>query len=209
MLQLNKAREKIKADSDKKIILILSFMKPLTKIFVFLISIMLPSCSAEDPLPTSGENSFIANLNGEKFVAEDIHKFPSGTKYGLSVYKNEKIWLLTVNNSSALTLYFYLYEITGSGNYMIGEADNNLSFFDNNDNQTSVLIGDGSLNVLFLTKAIDATEYIKITKVQGDSIIVGEFEKITLTDPENPNNKTILTNGKFNINTNTLNQPEQ
>ena len=183
-------------------------MKPLTKIFVFLIAVMLHSCSAEVPLPTSGENSFIANLNGEKFVAEDIQIFPSGTKYGLSVYKNEKIWLLTVNNSSGLTLYFYLYEITGSGNYMIGEADNNLSFFDNNDNQTSVLIGDGSLNVLFLTKAIDKTEYIKITEVQGDSIIVGEFEKITLTDPENPNNKTILTDGKFNINTNTLNQPE-
>jgi hypothetical protein len=183
-------------------------MKPLTIIFVFLISIILHSCAAEDPLPTSGENSFITQLNGKRYVAEDIHVFPSGTKYGLSVYKNEKIWLLTVNNSSALTLYFYLYEITGSGDYMIGEADENLSFFDNEDNQTSVLIGDGSLDVLFLTKAIDATEYIKITEVQGDSIIIGEFEKITLTDPENPNNTAILTDGKFNINLNTLNQPE-
>ena len=72
-------------------------MKPLTIIFVFLISITLHSCSAEDPLPTSGENSFIAQLNGERFVAEDIHIFPSGTKYGLTAYSHENSWSLKVS----------------------------------------------------------------------------------------------------------------
>lgn len=184
-------------------------MKPHLIIFILLVSLTLHSCSPEDPLPTSGENSFIAQLNGENYIAEDVHHFPSGTKYGLSAYESENIWLLTVRNKSAQTLYFYLSEITESGDYLIGEADENLSFFDNKDHHTSVLIGDGNLDVSFLTKAAGTKEFITITKVQGDSIILGKFDKITLTDPENPNNTVILRNGKFNINRNTLNQLEQ
>ena len=38
------------------------------------------------------------------------------------------------------------------------------------------------------------------------SMYCGEFEKISLTDPENPNKKTTLSDGQFNINRKTLNK---
>ncbi len=183
-------------------------MKFSIKIILLIFTVYLNSCSVEDPLPTSGENSFFAKLNGKRFVAEDIHIFPSGTKYGLTAYTHENSWLLNVKNTSTNSLYIYINQVTEPGNYLIEDPDMDFP------NQipviapTSAIIGNGSLDVLYLTKGLQPNEFIKITAVQGDSIIIGEFDKITLTDPENPNNKTILTDGKFNINTNTLNQPE-
>jgi len=183
-------------------------MKFYINIVLLILLASLNSCSAEDPVPTNGKNSFVAKLDGKRFVADDIHIFPSGTKYGLTAYTHENSWLLNVKNTSNNSLYIYINQVTEPGNYLIEDPDMDFP------NQipviapTSAIIGNGSLDVLYLTKSTQTNEYIKIDKVQGDSILIGEFKKITLTDPENPDNKTIFTDGKFNINTNTLNQPE-
>lgn len=170
--------------------------------------IILYSCSAEDTIQTNGENSFFAKLGEQKIVAKNIHKFPSGTSYGLKAHIVENSWSIKVKNGSSQNFYIYINEVTERGNYLLKDPDTNFPDQLPNEVPTSVIIGDGSLNVLYLTKGLQSNEYIKITKIQGDSIIIGEFDKITLTDPENSNNKTILTNGKFNINRNTLNQLE-
>ena len=160
-----------------------------------------------DPLPTSGENSFTAKLNWKQFVAEDVspawHNF-----YGITASEHDKIWLLKFSNSSDLSLYFYLPEVKEAGYYNVGEADDNLSFFDTKDFQPSVLIDNGSGDVIYHTNSPGLNETIEITKIEGDSIIIGEFDKITLSDPDNPDKKVILTDGKFNINLATLNEQD-
>jgi hypothetical protein len=79
-------------------------MKPLTIIFAFLISITLHSCSTEDPLPTSGENSFFARLNGKRFVTEDVRKFAT-TNYGITAGVFDNTWELVFSNSSKRNIY--------------------------------------------------------------------------------------------------------
>mgnify|MGYP007006686680 CR=1 FL=1 len=185
-------------------------MKPLRLLLTFLITVTLNSCSAEDPLPTSGENSFFAKLNGKRYVAENTTSFPARTHYGIeaSVYENN--WLLTFHNSSNDNIYIYIYKVNDIGIYPLGRSDGDLVYFLESDNETSVSISDGTgsfFGVAFTSGYSSDEEFIKITQLNTTSII-GEFDKITLTDPENPDNKTILTDGKFNINTNTLNQPE-
>jgi hypothetical protein len=86
-----------------------------------------------------------------------------------------------------------------------------LVYYLENDDETSVSISDGTgstTGVAFTSGLSTIEQFIKITQIEGDSIIIGEFEKISLIDPENPNNTVILTDGKFNINRNTLNQRE-
>ena len=183
-------------------------MKPLTIIFVFLISIMLNSCSAEDPLPTSGENSFNAKLNGKRFVAEDVTIFPSGTYYGLRTYVRNNSWELTVTNSSRKIIYIYISGVNEPSSYLVKDGDSSVISPNPAETPTSVVIRNSSLDLLFVSSLQNENEFIKITQIEGDSILIGEFEKITLTDPENPNNTVILTNGKFSINRNTLNQPQ-
>lgn len=171
---------------------------------VLLIAITLQSCFKDDgdPLPTSGENSFSVKLNGEQFVAEDVRKFTS-IYYGIKASVHNKNWLLRFSNSSNRTIYVYLHEIEEVGYYAVG-ADDNL-FSDRESSISSILIGNSNLNVLYGTN-FELNEKIEITKIQGDSIIIGGFDKITLSNPENPEDKVILTNGKFNINRATLNK---
>lgn len=174
---------------------------------VLLIAITLQSCFKDDgdPLPTSGENSFSVKLNGRQFVAEDVRKFKNIT-YGITAYVNNKNWLLTLSNSSDISILISLHEIEEIGYYDVGIDEN--FFFDNESNISSILIRTGNLNVEYHTIFPELNEKIRITKVQGDSIIIGEFDKITLSDPDNPEKKVILTSGKFNINRTTLNQNE-
>lgn len=182
-------------------------MKPLTIIFIFLISIILHSCSTEDPLPTIGENSFVASMDGKRFLAENWVHFPGGTQYGLLAYVRDNSWEISVSNTSGKIIYFYINNVFDPDAYLIEEGVSRLGP-NPAETPTSVVIRNRSLDLLFLSVPQPEPEYIRITRVQGDSILIGEFDKITLTDPENPNNKTILTDGKININTNTLNQPE-
>ena len=185
----------------------MKIIKLLTILFVVLI---IKSCTPDDgtPRPTRGENSFSAKINGKQFMAEDVEKF-ANTTYGINAYENNKTWKLTFRNSSKQDIYFYLYEVDKTKDYLIGQSDGDLVYYLEGDDETSVSISDGTgynTGVAFSSGSSDSNEFITITEVLGDSIIIGQFEKITLSDPNNPNNKAVLTDGHFNINRNTLNK---
>ncbi|MCF4102832.1 hypothetical protein L1I30_14230 [Gillisia sp. M10.2A] len=52
-------------------------MKFIKILFIVLIGMLLHSCSAENELPTSGENSFFARLNGKNYIPKNFTHFPS------------------------------------------------------------------------------------------------------------------------------------
>lgn len=178
-------------------------MKSKKAFFIILAAIFFYSCSVEDPLPTSGENSFFTRLNGEKYIPKNFTHFPSGTNYGLQVRKKEGAWEINVDNRTDKNIYILLDSVEQPGNYLIQKVDLEYPNQIPGIRPTSVVIGKSNL-ILYLTKEEEIPEYIKITEVQ-DSVIIGEFQKITLTDPDNPNNKALLTEGRFHINLATLN----
>lgn len=184
-------------------------MKPFELILAFFIATLFQSCSTEAPLPTSGENSFTTKINGNQFIAEDVRKFAT-TDYGITAAVFDNTWRLIFSNSSDRNIYIYIYEVNDTGEYLVGKADGDLVYYLESDDETSVSISDGtgSTTGVAFSSTSELTEYISITNLQDDSIIVGEFDKITLTDPDNANNNVILSDGKFNINRNTLNQNE-
>ena len=177
-------------------------MKFIKIFFIVLTGIFLHSCSAEDEIPTSGENSFFARLDGEKYIPKNIHRFPSGSQYGLNAFKRDGAWYIRVDNRTDKNIYILIDGVEQPGNYLIQNVDleypNQIPIV----RPTSVIIANPGL-IFYLTKEEVSPQYIKITKVQ-DSLIIGEFQNITLTDPENPHKKAFLTEGKFNINLTTL-----
>lgn len=179
-------------------------MKFIKILFIVLTGILLHSCSVEDDLPTSGENSFFARLNGEKYVPKNIHRFPSGTQYGLKARKRDGAWYIDVDNRTDKSIYILIDGVEQPGNYLIQNVDLEYPNQIPRVRPTSVIIGDWN-SIFYLTKKEENNEYIKITDVQ-DSLLIGEFQKITLTDPENPRNKVHITDGRFNINLTTLNK---
>ena len=179
-------------------------MKSIKALLIILASIFLHSCSAEDPVPTSGENSFFARLNGGKYIAKNFTHFPSGTTPGLRVSKREGGWYIEVDNRTDKNIYLAINEVEHPGNYLVQKVDLKYPNQKPYIRPTSVIIGDWN-SIFYLTKEEENNEYIKITDVQ-DSLIIGEFQKITLRDPENPNKTALLTNGRFHINLATLNK---
>ena len=184
-------------------------MKIIKLLTILFVALIIKSCTPDEGSlrPTRGENSFSAKINGKQFMAEDVEEF-ANTTYGISAYENNKTWQLTFRNSSKLDIYFYLYQVNEEKNYLVGDADGDLVYYLESDDETSVSISDGTgynTGVAFSSDSSGADQFITITDVQGDSIIIGQFKKLTLSDPKNPNNKTILTDGFFNINRNTLN----
>ena len=175
---------------------------------VLLLAITLQSCFKEDgdPLPTSGENSFTAKLNGEEYVAEDVTRY-GRIYHGITAFVHDKNWLLTFSNSSDIIILISLHKVEEVGHYDVGIDEN--FFFDRESNISSVSVRTGKVGLEYHTIFPELDEKIEITKIEGDSIIIGEFDKITLSDPDNPDKKIILTEGKFNINLATLNEDEE
>ena len=113
----------------------MKIIKLLTILFVVLI---IKSCTPDDgtPRPTRGENSFSAKINGKQFMAEDVEEF-ANTTYGISAYENNKTWQLTFRNSSKQDIYFYLYEVDEKKDYLIGQSDGDLVYYQEEDDETS------------------------------------------------------------------------
>lgn len=179
-------------------------MRSIKTLIIILASIFLHSCTVENPLSTSGENSFFARLNGEKYIPKDFTSFPYPTSYGLQAGKEDSIWHIRVDNRTDKKIHIFLNDVEQPGNYLIQNVELEYPHQFPRKRPTSIFIRE-SIRNFYLPKEEASPEYIKITEVQ-DSLIIGEFQKITLTDPENPNNKVLLTDGRFHINLSTLNK---
>lgn len=176
--------------------------------FIKVLIVVLPlflfcSCSVEDDLPTSGENSFFARLDGKKYIPKNFHHFPSGTFYGLTANKKDNAWYIEANNRTDKSIRIVIDQVTAPGNYLIENVDLEFPNQLPRERPTSIIISNPGL-IYYLTKKESDPEYIKILKVE-DSLIIGEFQSVTLTDPTTPDNKVLITDGRFHINLTTLN----
>lgn len=174
-------------------------MKSIKTLFIILAGIFFHSCTVEEP--TSGENSFFARVNGEKYIPKTSFHFPAPASHGLQVSKEDSTWHIIVNNQTDKRIHVFLNDIEQPGTYLIENVELESPTLIPRKIPTSVIIDES--RKLYPPKEEVGPEYIKITEVQ-DSLIIGEFQKITLTDPENPSKTILLTDGRFNINLATL-----
>ncbi|WP_424493370.1 hypothetical protein [Salinimicrobium sp. GXAS 041] len=178
--------------------------------WIFLFSIVLKSCSKDDgvDLPGTGENSFRAKIEDRIFIPEDVHKF-IGTTHGILCNVQENSWHMTFRNSSKKNIHIYLKDVNGPGKYRIGKLDDDFIFFTPTDTESAIGISNGEDNyygVAFASSNLHE-QYLEVTKVEGDSIIIGSFKEIILKNQNNPEKIVKLTKGQFHINTNNLNPP--
>lgn len=178
-------------------------MKSRKVLIVILAAIFSQSCTVREE-PSSGENSFFARLNGEKYVPKTFTHFPAGTMYGLQAYKEEDSWHISIDNRSEKKIHIFLNDIEQPGTYLIQNVEQEYPHQFPGITPTSVFIQESVVN-FYLPKEETGPEYVEITDVK-DSLIIGEFQKITLTDPEDANKTALLTAGRFHINLVTLNK---
>lgn len=178
--------------------------KLIFNISIVLIILLICSCSKNDEpdFPSTGENSFYTEINGKAYIPENTRKFLI-TVYGISALENNKIWQLRISNRSNKDLHIYLRNIEGIGQYKIYKLEDDLPSITPEVYVSAMGLTDGTGNFAYGSTS-DIEQFIQITKISGDSILIGKFEKIILKNPVDPNDKIILTNGRFNINRNTL-----
>lgn len=171
-----------------------------------LILLLLGSCLKDDvpDYPRTGENSFYTEINGNPYIPENAPKFLI-TVHGISALENNKIWQLSFSNRSNKDLHIYLRNIDGIGQYRIYELEEDLHSITPSDYVSAIGLTDGSGNFAYGSPP-DIEQFIQITKISGDSILIGNFDNIILNNFQDSKDQIILTKGRFNINRSTLNR---
>lgn len=163
----------------------------------------LGGCSKDDNAPPiTQENSFSCKINGELFVPEDYGGFPNSLDGIIIILSDSSDWMFRLSNGGK-TVYIYLHNVTHTGEYVLGESDGDGDFFGEESNLMEVDLTGGTS---FLThKSTNNSGIINVIELDIDNRIILKFGEIILTEV-NGSESVVLTEGKLNINRETLNQ---
>lgn len=176
-------------------------MKNLVIFFSF---ILLGFCSCnknDDALapPITAENTFSCNIDGELFVPENHGGFIPLKGYLVNVY-DDNSWRITLSNGK-LTLHLFLKKVNSEGNYEVFQSDGDQFFVQ--DLQTAVELYDKTLDKVYIS--YNNSEEIEVVSYIENQKIILNFNKITLKSSQDSSDIVVLTDGKLNINKETLN----
>jgi len=195
------------------------------KILPFFLALLALSCSNDDPpkdsLPkatTIGANTAGCYIDGKLLVPKDGNTGFTGTAYGLRYYygnyfwpNKEDYWQLHISNNESednefgIVLYIRNMQ-NGNGDYIVGQS--NGDFFDNGSNNNQVIAGINKNGVNKTYYSSDESGIITITRsdlAYGISMYSGTFHA-TLYYKDDPSEIIEITDGRFDINSLTLNQ---
>lgn len=158
------------------------------------------SCSKDDAPSITQENSFSCKINGELFVPEDYGGFPNSVS-GIIILNDGSDWLFRLSNGGK-TVYIYLHHVTHLGEYVLSESDGDGDFFGEESNLMEVDLSGATSHTTH--KSTANSGIINVIELDVDKRIILKFDEIVLEDINNPDEKIILTEGKLNINLNTL-----
>lgn len=174
--------------------------------FLLLISTFL-SCGNDDeaveqPPQISEENTFSCKIDGELFVAETFSRFPN-TFPGIiaGVLSGTNNWTIMLRNSDNV-IHIYITEVVDTGNYIIKFSDGDSFFF--GETETVVEFGRDSSSSS-THHSIDGSGIININELVVNLKLIATFNEILLVSNDNPQETVILTEGKLNINLESLN----
>jgi len=175
-----------------------------TILFTLLFFFILTACKKDDDTapPITQENTFSCKINGELFLPEDYSSFPN-TFPGISnLIIPENNWFFHFRNRKR-DIYIYIVNVLETGSYTIQLSDGNGDFLGDENSGCEV-----DLNKPNGTRhhSINNNDIVRILELDIDTRIVLEFDEITLVGNNDPNDIIKLTEGKLNINRETLNQ---
>jgi len=167
-----------------------------------LLIFILSSCNKSDdiiPPDITQENTFSCTIEGEVFVPE-THGFYGF--YGISTIRSEDKWSIMLSNGKT-TLLINLTDLDNNDNSKtIQESDGDFYSYNDTTNTIELKIK-GNPNRYYYSYG--NTGFVSIEKFENEHLIL-KFDEIELISIHDTSNKIKLTNGKLNINLNTLNQ---
>lgn len=177
-------------------------MKKITT-FILLCFLLFSSCNNDDDTAPSisQENTFSCKINGELFVPEDYSSFPNSFT-GISAHIiPENNWFFHLQNTQK-NIYIYIVNVIETGEYMIYLSDGNGDFLGEETSGFDISITGNSTPS---HHSIDNNDTVTVVELDINTRIVLEFDEITLVNNNDPSDIVKLTDGKLNINLETLN----
>ncbi len=161
------------------------------------------------PITETGANTFGCIINGEVLIPKNSNGIPNAR--GLEAYyKDNKTFILDANNYSDSNsngkLYIYIYNLNSEGNFPLGLSEGLSSFyFEPNYSHLWCRVYDQTTGNKKYISTTDSGS-VQITRFdEVNNIVSGIFENLTLVNIDNSNDKIQITNGRFDINLNTVN----
>lgn len=163
------------------------------------------SCNNDDVTapPITAENTFSCKINGKLFVPEDHGGFPVRQDGIILQFSDDNSWTFIFGNGPT-DVYIHITDVTSTGFYRLGLSDGNAHFFQETENLMEADIdkaisqfGNSHISTL-------ASGSVEVIELEVGKRIVLRFDEIKLVNLYNPNETAILTEGKLNINRETL-----
>jgi len=178
-------------------------MKNLSFLLIFsLLGIL--GCNKSDDTPPAppitAENTFSCKINGELFVPENHGGFITQKGYLVETF-GENSWLFTLSDRE-IDIYIFIKKVNHNGEYIVGNSDGDQDFL--YDENTAVELKDKVNDITYISE--NTSNFIDVLDYSGSNSIMFKFNNLTLSSSENANQKIILTDGKLNINKETLNK---
>ncbi|TVZ25132.1 hypothetical protein JM83_0031 [Gillisia sp. Hel_I_86] len=161
------------------------------------------SCNKNDDAPAppiTAENTFSCNIDGELFIPKDYGGFIPLHGYLINILEDNS-WIITLGNEHN-TLYLFIKKIDHTGKYKVFSSDGDQDFL--YDENTVIELRDRANNIEY--SSITGSENIDVLSFTSGEKLILKFDKIVLESTTNPNEIITLTNGKLNINKETLNK---
>lgn len=179
-------------------------MKKILYILVCLI-LVVSSCKKDDDViapPITAENTFSCKINGETFIPEDHGGFPIVQKgIIVEIFPESSNWIFQLRNSNK-DIYIYIVNVLETGNYEIQVADGDGDFLFDTNNAVEASVT-GFFPPTHVSTNISGN--IEVIELDVDQRIILQFEELELVNPDDSSDIIVLTDGKLNINLETLN----
>ncbi len=177
------------------------------KLYPLILGLLLvaSSCNDDDPSapPITAENTFSCKINGELFVPEDHGGFPI-IQRGILVSQFDNNWELKFGNGP-IDVDIYIVDVIETGDYTLARSDGRADFFKKTENLMEVDLQQvtGSTHV-----STSSSGSIEVLELEVNKRVILQFEEIVLENLSNPEETIVLTEGKLNINLDTLFEEE-
>lgn len=178
-------------------------MKKILLLLLFL-SLSFSGCTKEDDNPRvppiTEQNTFSCYVEGELFLPKNHGGFYNLYGYLISILEDNS-WIITLSNGK-ITLYLFIKEVNRTGFYEVSGSDGNQFFVQ--DSATAVEMRDEVADVEYIS--LNNASKIEVLHFVPNEELMLQFNEITLIAVDDPENKIILSEGKLNINKETLNK---
>lgn len=150
--------------------------------------------------PITAENTFSCKIDGELFVPQNHGGFIPLYGYLINILEDNS-WIITLSNGKK-TFYLFLKNVDHTGNYEVFKSDGDLNFL--YDENTVVELTDDVSNSVYTS--LNNSGNIEVLSFTIGQKLILKFDEIILGSTTNPNETIVLTDGKLNINKETLNK---